>query len=331
MIVQFLGKVVFVLVGLTSCLSAAAVETAPSSDELIPADICAECHETQYEAIGTSAHWRSGDPRTPAARQECASCHGDLEAHAMSEGEEIPDGMRIFGRDSQALADEQNAICISCHRESDLLHWYGSAHEAEEVGCVGCHRIHGEDKVRSREGEQAVCLSCHSDMRGEIYNPYTHPLREQKMGCGDCHGPHGGPGDAGLKTFSINESCYSCHAEKRGPYLWEHSPVSENCVLCHSAHGSVHPGMLDRRQPHLCQSCHEPTALAGLGPPHARHSRLALSYRKPGALDIGPVPPPVVPDPGERGISRFVMGEACSNCHGHVHGSNHPAGANLMR
>ena len=206
------------------------------------------------------------------------------------------------------------------------MHWQGSAHDAEGIGCVGCHRIHGEDRVRARETEQEICFACHARMRGDVNKPYGHPLREHKMRCSDCHGPHGGPGDAELKTFSVNESCYGCHADKRGPFLWEHSPVSENCVLCHSTHGSVHPGMLERRQPHLCQSCHEPTGPAGLGPPHAQHSRLGLSFREPGEPDLGPTAPP-----GGRGIARFVMGEACSNCHTKVHGSNHPAGAKLMR
>ena len=34
---------------------------------------------------------------------------------------------------------------------------------------------------------------------------------------------------------------------------------------------------------------------------------------------------------GGLGISRFVMGESCLNCHTKVHGTNHPAGAKLMR
>ena len=28
---------------------------------------------------------------------------------------------------------------------------------------------------------------------------------------------------------------------------------------------------------------------------------------------------------------RFIVGESCMNCHSHVHGSNHPSGANLLR
>ncbi len=323
-VVQQLVKVLLLMVvGARVALAAAA--PVPDAAEPVPADVCAECHEAQYQAISGTAHWLKGDKHTPAAGRECEACHGNLEEHAMSEGAQTPDGMRVFGRTSRLSADEQNALCLSCHKAPDLLHWQGSAHDADDVGCVGCHRIHGEDRVQSREGEQEVCFSCHAEVRGDVNQPYTHPLREHKMGCSDCHGAHGGPGDVALKTFSINETCYSCHAEKRGPFLWEHAPVSENCGLCHSAHGSINRGMLERRLPHLCQSCHEPTALAQAGPPHARHARLALSFREPGELDLGPNPS------GNQGISRFVMGEACSNCHSHVHGSNHPGGAKLMR
>jgi len=36
---------------------------------------------------------------------------------------------------------------------------------------------------------------------------------------------------------TINEACTTCHAEKRGPYLWEHAAVTENCASCHDPHG----------------------------------------------------------------------------------------------
>jgi len=292
----------------------------------IDVEVCEACHEQQYEAIRRTAHWMTGDPRTPVSQHQCSSCHGNLFQHVENEGEGVAEGMQAFGRASLLTPAEQNAVCSGCHKEASLLHWQGSGHDIGDVGCVGCHRIHQEDSVRSRETEADVCYSCHADMRAQFHKPYGHPVRQGKMSCSDCHGPHGGVGEADLKEFSITEVCYTCHAEKRGPFLWEHAPASENCVLCHSAHGAIHRGLLSRRQPQLCQSCHEPTAIAGNpAGPHARHSRLALSYRAPGAPDVGPGGPP------GRGISRLVMGEACSNCHNKVHGSNHPAGAKLTR
>ena len=54
----------------------------------------------------------------------------------------------------------------------------------------------------------------------------------------------------------VNEKCLECHTEKRGPFLWEHAPVRENCLNCHDPHGSNHDKMLVAKQPYLCQRCH---------------------------------------------------------------------------
>lgn len=296
-----------------------------SEDAYMRLDVCLGCHDEQYEAIRSTAHWMAGDVRAPASVHQCSACHGDLEAHVNSEGEEGTGGLKPHDKTGMMTPAEQNSVCTGCHRESGLLHWQGGPHDTGDVGCVGCHRLHGEDRVRSRQTEAGVCYDCHAELRAQVYKPYGHPLRDGKMACSDCHNPHGGAGDADLKTFSVNETCYACHAEKRGPFLWEHAPASENCLLCHSAHGSIHKDMLTRSAPHLCQSCHEPTAIANnpLGP-HAQHSRLALGFRTPGAPDQGPTV-------GGRGISRLVLGESCGNCHNKVHGSNHPAGAGLTR
>jgi DmsE family decaheme c-type cytochrome len=104
-----------------------------------------------------------------------------------------------------------------------------------------------------------------------------------------------------LVASSANETCYSCHAEKRGPFLWEHMPVTENCSNCHDPHGSNKEKMLKVARPRLCQQCH-PTAHGGTT---ARPSDLATS--------------------------RFVYNRSCQNCHFNIHGSNHPAGAFFTR
>ena len=64
------------------------------------------------------------------------------------------------------------------------------------------------------------------------------------MVCSDCHNPHGSVTEALLKKDSINDVCYTCHAEKRGPFLFEHAPVRENCDNCHNPHGSVNEFLL---------------------------------------------------------------------------------------
>jgi len=64
------------------------------------------------------------------------------------------------------------------------------------------------------------------------------PLPEGAMSCDDCHNPHGSLTSPLLKTNTVNETCYQCHAEKRGPFLFEHAPVRESCLNCHTPHGS---------------------------------------------------------------------------------------------
>jgi DmsE family decaheme c-type cytochrome len=118
------------------------------------------------------------------------------------------------------------------------------------------------------------------------------------MTCTDCHNPHGTVTPALLIENSVNENCYKCHADKRGPFLWEHPPVLENCLSCHDAHGSVHDNMLTVKEPRLCQQCHI----------DIRHPTEPFSA-----------------------TSRFVFNRSCTNCHSQVHGSNHPSGVMLQR
>jgi DmsE family decaheme c-type cytochrome len=132
-------------------------------------------------------------------------------------------------------------------------------------------------------------------------------VRFGRMSCSDCHNAHGSTSPAMLNKPTVNLTCYSCHADKRGPLLWEHAPVAEDCTLCHSSHGSVRTALLNKSPPLLCQQCHSPA-----GHPSAARTGGAL----PG---------------GGGGGSIFLLAGSCTNCHSQVHGSNHPAGAKLMR
>ena len=77
------------------------------------------------------------------------------------------------------------------------------------------------------------------------------------MECTTCHNPHGSQNVKMLREGnSITEACATCHAEKRGPFLWEHAAGRENCVTCHDPHGSNNERMLVAKLPMLCQRCH---------------------------------------------------------------------------
>jgi DmsE family decaheme c-type cytochrome len=157
--------------------------------------------------------------------------------------------------------------------------------------------------VRSQD---EVCVSCHRGQRMDLHKRSTHPIAAGQMTCSDCHAVHGSLTDRLLKAPTVNQTCYACHADKRGPFLWEHAPVREDCMSCHTPHGSAQPALLKSRVPILCQQCHTMA-----GHPSTALDTTALA---PGHFD-----------------NRFLLAKGCLNCHPQVHGSNHPSGVKLNR
>ncbi len=161
------------------------------------------------------------------------------------------------------------------------------------------------DAVMVTSMQPDVCYSCHQLQRSETLRAFAHPFFDGKMACTGCHSPHDATAESLFARQSLNDTCYQCHAEKRGPYIWEHAPVAEDCGLCHAPHGSNHPGMLTQRAPLLCQSCHSQS-----GHPSIVQDATGLATAAP---------------------SQYLLGRSCMNCHQQVHGSNHPSGSRLMR
>ena len=197
-------------------------------------------------------------------------------------------------------------MCTDCHAVDLGFAWHGSEHDMNEIACADCHQSHNaSDPVMTTAGQPAVCFDCHREQRVAALKPYSHPFDEGQMNCGGCHNTHGSVTDGLLARQTLNDTCFDCHAEKRGPYLWEHAPATEDCTSCHDPHGSNHPGMLSLRGPMLCQGCHS----------QAGHPSIA--YGPEGLADAMP--------------SIYLLGRDCANCHTQVHGSNHPSGSKLMQ
>jgi DmsE family decaheme c-type cytochrome len=304
--------------------SALAQDTDPAGKEALPRDTrhaatealrtCTRCHDESDKSpvlsILKSPHAVMADPRTPFADQACMTCHGASEEHMRSPGEgqsRVAPDMTFHGGKTRTAAGNQ--VCLNCHENSQRMHWKGSAHERQDLSCSSCHSVHaGKDPVLTRETQPQVCFDCHKTQRAESLRPFSHPIHEGKMACSDCHKPHGSSGPTLLTAGTINETCYGCHAEKRGPFLWEHAPVREDCTTCHRPHGSVHPGMLKSRAPFLCQQCH----LAQFHP--------STPYTGTG------LPGATAPSGAQQ-----LLGKSCLNCHSQVHGSNHPSGPRKTR
>jgi len=274
---------------------------APLAEGYAGAKTCSVCHKELHESFLLTKHGQAADVRTPFAQEGCETCHGPSKRHIALRGSPTAEGLIRFGMRSGIPPSEQNGICLRCHERELLHHWRGGAHQMSDVVCAGCHSVHGHDDVRFIPTQPKVCYRCHQAIRVRTHLAYGHPIRQERMACSECHNPHGSPTPALLVGLSINETCYNCHAELRGPYLWEHPPASEDCTLCHRPHGSNNPSLLFRRPPHLCQMCHQAI--------RPRHASQAYGADR----------------------SRFVLGASCLNCHSQVHGSNHPSGFKLTR
>jgi DmsE family decaheme c-type cytochrome len=272
------------------------------------ADTCLGCHNNpDVVSIFRTAHARPNDVRGPFGHGglQCEACHGPGDSHVQA-GDGTPAGIIDFGAGAKAPVAKQNAMCLGCHQVNAAHDWAVSAHAANDVACADCHQLHAiQDPVRRVATQAAVCGKCHQAQAMGLLKPSRHPLREGKMACTSCHSPHGSAGPASLVKDTVNLVCTSCHAEYRGPFLWQHQPVTEDCSNCHEPHGSVQPAMLKARAPFLCQQCHE-----AQGHPSAAPTTQGL----PGAM----------PSP-------LLLGGSCLNCHSQIHGSNHPSGRALMR
>jgi len=299
------------------CLPLSSAAPAQSSDDAdsvysrAGADTCLSCHMSNQTvlAIFKSKHAVPTDPRSPFGHDQlqCEACHGPGDAHAsgIGRGKVQPPVIR-FSADSAASVETQNGMCLVCHEADAGVGWHGGPHDNNEVSCAGCHSSHTADDAVLRTSTQAdKCYDCHTFKKSDSLKAYSHPLREGKMACTDCHSPHNTTTNMQLVRHSLNDTCFQCHAEKRGPFLWEHAPVSEDCSNCHNPHGSNQPGMLAARAPLLCQRC------------HSQSGHPSIAYNADGLASGTP--------------SQYLLGQSCLNCHSQVHGSNHPSGSKLMR
>ena len=273
-------------------------------------DTCVNCHDEENEypvfPIFKTKHAVKADPRSPFGHdnKQCETCHGAGGDHTKAKKSEKRAGNIInFGRNAWTPVKEQNEKCLTCHQTHQRIDWKGSSHAFNDVACASCHTLHtAKDPVLDRQTQAKVCYACHANEQAKFQQASHHPVREGKMACSECHDTHGENG-SGLKVkATAREKCTSCHAEKRGPFLWDHAPSAEDCNVCHSPHGSNQPALLKKRVPQLCQECHSP----------AGHPSVSLN--------------------GSRLAGNMFMGaKSCLNCHSAVHGSNHPSGVTQLR
>lgn len=282
---------------------------------------CVECHDEEDLAdMSRSAHAVVADKRTP----NCVTCHGRSPTHIdmPADAEERPKPDRVFGRSGGLVPEERSAVCLGCHdKEASRTFWAGSAHPAADVACTSCHKVHtNHDRVLARADQSEVCYACHKEQRMQLSRPSHHPIPEGKMLCADCHSVHGSAGPKLVNRDSTNDTCYTCHAEKRGPFVHEHEPVVEDCASCHNPHGSTIAAMLNARPPMLCQQCHTPHVAGEVGALGGQDGVFSAAGPNQG--------PQITSSTSGKNVVTLWQGRSCMNCHTQVHGSNNPAATN---
>ena len=273
---------------------------AQSAGQTVIGEKCQDCHENIVQSFALDLHGKSAKFLNDSLDAKCERCHGDGRKHIRTrKAADIINPAKLE-------AGRANESCLQCHsRDRELFDWRGGQHERTDMSCLSCHSAHharAPEAMLASINEAEGCFSCHKEQRKAQYQRSTHLFRTEnrlvKVGCASCHNPHGGEGRKQLRASSPNGLCYQCHADKRGPFLWEHDPVQQDCMTCHTAHGSNQASLLVRRSHQLCQQCH-----IHLVP---RHSNVA-------------------------GFSVFTFNRGCVNCHSQIHGSNHPSGKTFTR
>jgi DmsE family decaheme c-type cytochrome len=272
-----------------------AIREASKNMGAIAPQVCYRCHSgmAQFEKLAHPHQTLGPNGFT------CATCHD-------------PHGK---------IRDETRTdLCLQCHNNSSpTMAWHSSTHSQYGVACTDCHNPHPHTGVQQivnishtsitrpkrmpmSVDEPNVCYKCHPKVYAENALPSHHPIKEGKMVCSDCHDGHG-QSKGNLREASVNQVCYRCHAEKQGPFAYEHPPVTENCGICHSPHGTVANNLLHQPATFLCLRCHTGHRTGPSGPNHG----------------------PLLGDVGTDPRLQAAFYTDCTQCHTQIHGSDQPS------
>jgi len=167
--------------------------------------------------------------------------------------------------------------CAMCHEKitkdfgrTEHARIVVASEKIEGQACEACHgagSLHVDAQTKAQKKATIVnpgkkpeaCYACHLEKKAEMSLQYHHPVPEGKMGCVDCHNPHG---EGGVKPGTVSsmfekiEVCARCHKDQAGPFVYEHEALREGCPTCHNVHGSINDKMLKERDANLCLKCH---------------------------------------------------------------------------
>jgi len=258
----------------------------PDPADFVGSDVCATCHAEEAKKFSTNPHSKLAFMHNGQGAT-CESCHGPGKAH-MESGGDVTKIIQI----SKLSPKQVDETCLGCHAGAHP-NFERSPHAKAGVGCTSCHSVHsaGVEETLLKVSQPKLCFTCHADVKPAFDMPFHHKVNEGLLKCSDCHDVHGTFGNNNLRsTADQNAICSKCHAETRGPFVFEHAAVKgEGCMGCHTPHGSQNPRLLNVANINqLCNQCHSPVSASTV------HGMNAGSAER----------------------------QPCINCHAFIHGSN---------
>ena len=273
----------------------------PADENYVGSDACKDCHEEQTKNYLHTAHAKlSSEGSWKGKVTGCESCHGPGKAH-IAEGD--PTKIISFKNKTEKATSE---ICLTCHAgREEHNEFRRGEHWRNDIGCTNCHAPHSAEtgrnlassNVRTTPGnaqkpafatirmlkvsDPQLCLGCHSEVKPQFNAPFHHKVLEGAMRCTDCHNPHGGFETKQTRLATgADAACIKCHADKQGPFTYEHAPVkTEGCTSCHSPHGSANLRLLRiSKVSQLCLECHSQDHGVGAQEPGGPQHNLNAQY-----------------------------------------------------
>jgi DmsE family decaheme c-type cytochrome len=266
---------------------------ASSPSDYVGSEVCMTCHADVYKGWEKTPHWKTTlDTKGGPSHQGCEGCHGPGAAHVAGGGDKSK--IFIFSGHSTKKIDDR---CMTCHAsDSEHMNATNSLHRQNDVSCVSCHSPHHAETKEFLlvKAQPQLCYTCHLQQKPQFEMPFHHRVNEGLVQCTDCHNPHGTVGPKQVRTSSTQDAvCFKCHADKQGPFVFEHAPVKvEGCSSCHSVHGSPNAHMMKVSNVNiLCLQCHTASSFSSAPGTPSFHNQ----------------------------ATQF---QACTLCHTQIHGSN---------
>jgi DmsE family decaheme c-type cytochrome len=283
---------------------------APAKAEYIGSETCAGCHDEINTSFAKNPHHLLEKSKSRGWEgKACEACHGPGSKHAETNAAED------ILNPAKMAPQKVDALCLACHKNQPTqVGRLQSGHARNSVACTACHNTHktgvesSEYILKTNAGVNKTCAACHTAVWAQFQRPHRHKVPEGGMACTACHNPHSSFINRNLRLAhgSSEIGCFSCHSDKRGPFVFDHAPVqTEPCSVCHEPHGSANPRMLTRHEVSFqCLECHSnlnsPSKSGTLGGiPNAIHDMRSPRFRN------------------------------CTVCHQKIHGSN--ANRSLLR